>query len=425
MVHISKKAFVETHGHLEAGIEVAKARSVKQQQYYVNDHVNQSVAGSTEAEKKEIAQELKKALSKAALRQANDVWGKDMNSDECESIISLMAKAMNIQAKANSDYWKNLWDQGSKNMDMQLKFAPLIAQATKSAYDEQKQATLEEAGKEHETCIIMGVAAGATLAHGWYNAIKTPKDKEETLGISKDLETDVADAEKKLEAAETKVAAAQEKVDSIDANTPNEEAIKRRGDLAMAKKERDIASSYKDACVAVRDADQISNEAPKANATAEEEKVFAAKKAEAEKAAGKAKDDFIALAKREGVEDNIPKAWKTWGRFKNAAGKVGNVLTKGMVESLELSRLHQMWAQSAQAGVAGNHDGHKAIHQGNEGGYQATVKMSESLTQFFHQLFQRHEELRGNTQQLIDYAMNILKSSVDTITQTQISLFRN
>lgn len=65
-----------------------------------------------------------------------------------------------------------------------------------------------------------------------------------------------------------------------------------------------------------------------------------------------------------------------------------------------------------------------AKDQRNVGAADSLSKVSEQYAQYYSQDFSRNEDLRQGTQQNIDYAMNLLKSASDSVTQVIVSMFR-
>lgn len=110
-----------------------------------------------------------------------------------------------------------------------------------------------------------------------------------------------------------------------------------------------------------------------------------------------------------------------WGK----AGKVKTKLTatfgKGMLAAQLTGQLSQGitgWFIDAPSQAK------QAVQQGIQGQQAALSKESEQYAQFYGQSFSRSEDLRQGSGQNIDYAMNILKSAADSITQTVTSMFR-
>lgn len=121
----------------------------------------------------------------------------------------------------------------------------------------------------------------------------------------------------------------------------------------------------------------------------------------------------------ESLMDGLMRRWDSLD-LKKGIKILGDGLKKGMESA--------MLAGAAGQGMSGllgsQYETEMAKQQRLEGQDQATSKEAEQYSQFYNQAFSRSEDLRQGGQQNIDYAMNILKSAADTITQTVTSMFR-
>lgn len=99
-------------------------------------------------------------------------------------------------------------------------------------------------------------------------------------------------------------------------------------------------------------------------------------------------------------------------------------MTSILLKVAQAGQTMQMLAHGSTSIVESQYQSKQAEKQQEEGQAQALNKESEQYAQFYGQSFSRSEDLRQGGQQNIDYAMNILKSAVDTITQTVTSMFR-
>lgn len=86
-----------------------------------------------------------------------------------------------------------------------------------------------------------------------------------------------------------------------------------------------------------------------------------------------------------------------------------------------------MWGMLGQ-GITGLVNSQQLVKkekaQGDAGVADALAKMCEQYAQYYGQAFSRTEDLRQGAQQAIDYAMNILKSAADNLTQAVVGMFR-
>lgn len=108
---------------------------------------------------------------------------------------------------------------------------------------------------------------------------------------------------------------------------------------------------------------------------------------------------------------------------------IGKAVMKGLGKGLEKT------LTTAQASVAFANGmnqltveapGKKKIakHQEAAGAADAQAKMNEQYTSYYDKDFSRTNEMNQGTSQNIDYAMNILKSLSDSLTQVVVSMFR-
>lgn len=67
-----------------------------------------------------------------------------------EGLIAIMGKVLALQAKTNSRFWSSLWKQASESMMIQVKMAPIMALAIKTAYQNQAAATKCQANQAFE-----------------------------------------------------------------------------------------------------------------------------------------------------------------------------------------------------------------------------------------------------------------------------------
>jgi hypothetical protein len=81
-------------------------------------------------------------------------------------LIAIIGEVMALQAKTNSNFWSTLWKQASESMMMEVKFAPIIGSAIKSAYTAQSQATMAQANMAKEDGMINLFMFGGSMLFG-------------------------------------------------------------------------------------------------------------------------------------------------------------------------------------------------------------------------------------------------------------------
>lgn len=104
--------------------------------------------------------------------------------------------------------------------------------------------------------------------------------------------------------------------------------------------------------------------------------------------------------------------------------KLQKLLTGAASKSLQASQQISMLVQGSTSLQASSCMTEKARQEALAGQKQAVSKEAEQYAQFYGQSFNRQEDLRSGSSQNIDYAMNIMKSAADSITQTVTSMFR-
>ncbi|MEZ5315268.1 MAG: hypothetical protein R3E91_03540 [Chlamydiales bacterium] len=291
--------------------------------------------------------------------QFNGFKGVEKGSEQGKTlgIIAIIGEVMALQAKANSNFWGTLWKQASESMMMEVKFAPIIGTAVKSAYDAQSQATMAQANQAKEDGMINFTMFGAMMIFGGISEITS--------------ETDVA----------------------ADVNAEQETRAVNE-DIQEASAEENPSL--------IEEENSVENEEAQAN-----------ERQNIDRAVNREESTFVSRIKKYGKS------------FKKIAGKahkrLGSALGKGMQ--------YAMGAKMASDGITGwfvdaKYQAQKAEKEQEEGQAQALSKMTEQYAQFYGQSFSRADTLTQGTQQNIDYAMNVLKSAADGITQTVNSMFR-
>lgn len=152
-----------------------------------------------------------------------------------------------------------------------------------------------------------------------------------------------------------------------------------------------------------------------------------------EGAAGAPRPSAEALGNQQQLANSTPKLnWKSPVQaakrfFKNHGGafsRGSNTVAKWLQNSGQAATIVGMASQGSEAVNTNINQGIVANHQAAEGQQQALSKQGEQVAQFFGQSFGRSEDVRQGAQQAIDYAMNILKSAADGMTQAVASMFR-
>lgn len=104
-------------------------------------------------------------------------WGEGPN-DQQTGLIAIIGAVMALQARTQSRFWSTMFNTSFKSMMMQVKFAPIIAQAIKQSAEDNANATKAEATKELWTGITsLGMFALTVGAAGFMDMPDdTPKE---------------------------------------------------------------------------------------------------------------------------------------------------------------------------------------------------------------------------------------------------------
>jgi hypothetical protein len=379
---------------------------------YHSDRLETTEMKRFENEQQTLLSSEKQALSKPALPTIPNLKrGSETELVRGQSIIALLAEVLKSQAEMLTTYWQTLWDQGTQNMTTQLSFTPIIAQATKAAYEKQKAATKAEADKSRDTAWIMGAATLATAAQGCYQATKAFPNQEDVVGLMKDGSVPHVDP--------ATLAAAQEK--SVNAMNAS---IAAPGDQALQEAAKQAHKDY----VALELQNRAFNTQvavhtpPPPGATPAQ---AAVQKQQAMSAAEAAKKEYQSFLADPNNKVNHPDAADMVQRVGEAGAQSTGKISEMLNYVMKAVTFHQMWSACAQGGVASKYDNEKAVAQGEEGSYQQTVKLSEGYAQFTSQGYQRNEDLRGNTQKDFNDALEILRRAIEGFSQALVSLARS
>ncbi len=275
---------------------------------------------------------------------------------------------MALQAKTNSNFWSTLWKQASQSMMLEVKFAPIMGQAIRLAYTAQAAATQSQADKFEKLAIINFSMFGVAMV----TAAITP---DKTLPGEKTAEQDAAGTLDETNLDDKNMEMQQPKTtQNIDDDSDVEETADASGKVK---------------------AEEIEDNAAAKKVVANKTKKGFGKKA-------KGLPTYVGGKVKKGL---------TWGRDK---------LNQGLQASMGFAALSGGFTGLQEK----RYDTKPAEQQGIEGQEQALNKESESYSGFYAKAFSRSNDLGQGCQQNIDYAMSILKSAVDAITQAIAAMFR-
>ncbi|MCC5832229.1 MAG: hypothetical protein JJU12_04210 [Chlamydiales bacterium] len=297
--------------------------------------------------------------------KADDVDANGQSEDgKTLGLIAIIGEVMALQAKTNSNFWSTLWKQSSESMQMEVEFAPIIGDAIKDTYNAMADATKTDADCE--------------FANGWTN-LSTFAGGAIAGGISEYKENSA--------------------LEDSDINTKNEtdtdDALKNapKSSISELDQEREV------------EMEEIVNQPEKQNERNLVNERERAKSIEKPSWSKRPKTFFNVGGKK---VQNRQKMIGGWWEKSSKQIQTMSVLSQG-VNSLTVQAPKKT---------------QKAMYERQQGQAQALNKEAEQYAQFYGQSFSRSDTMAQGTQQNIDYAMNILKSAADTITQTVTSMFR-
>lgn len=147
-------------------------------------------------------------------------WGDKLQDSDQQSIVAIIGTVLALQAKSNSNFWSTLFKQSFSSMMAQVKMAPITAEAVKSQYNAQSQATQAQANQALWTGVINLGAFALTCGLGAYQEFSEGASETEAAAqdvpssATKDVEEEVTESATE----ETQEAADQTKQANQDAD---------------------------------------------------------------------------------------------------------------------------------------------------------------------------------------------------------------
>ena len=82
-------------------------------------------------------------------------------------LITIIGNVLAMQARSNSNFWQTLWTQASDSMQIQVDFAPIVGQAIENQYQQQSNATQQQASQAFTDAFIsLGMFAATAVTAG-------------------------------------------------------------------------------------------------------------------------------------------------------------------------------------------------------------------------------------------------------------------
>ena len=332
------------------------------------------------------------------------------------NLAAIIGQAMILQAKANSNFWSTMWEQASDCMNKEFELAPVIKSSIEVAYKNQADATRQDAIKSQKDGWANILSFAGSMGMGAFMEVKEaakaaqPEVAFARQGLREGLEGALNEANQ-AEAGFTRRVedliggaggldrgAAILQAEGEDVGTTRAAAQRRLGDALVRAGER--AVPVEEGAARLARARGVVDRM-------EEERVAA------EGVAGEA-----------GIWSKIKRGFGGIGKFihwKELPERLTGAFSKG-INSAQAARL----LSEGVTGVTVNApcDRAKANFQEQEGIQQAQSEMSKQMEQIYGQGFGRADNMRESSQQSIDYAMNILKSAIESLTSASSALFR-
>lgn len=332
-----------------------------------------------------------KDLSKPAMPEPSNPFGSsdpDSDSTNPPNVMAILARVLVLVANVQSQGWKTFWQMGNENINTSLQMSVAEADQTEQQYKMQASATKTQASQMKQdglmefgtfaVCAVMGAFGGPAEEQQ-----KAPTD--DPAEITNDTVTP---------------ARIDEPPATASSATPTPEDI--------------------------NGADE-----PPANNPVEQEQVAARNDT--------IQDDQVEGQRQtERVNEEAAQAEKTskWGAIRKWAVNAKEQLfaAGSKVSSLTTRIFGNGWkyAQFITPGATGFQHltidapllSKKAGFEGLQGQFAAGATIARAYGDYNHNIFGRTEEIRQGASQNIDYAMQILKSASDSITQAVSSMAR-
>ncbi len=336
-------------------------------------------------EKQEKGSLLKTTLPQPTTGFSGLSSGKNAYDNKQLGLIAIIAEVMISQAKCSSNFWSTLWNNASSEMRAQINLAPIIADATINAFNEQKTATMAQADEAEASGWINITAFAGGMLVGGVSGYKAADEEAGQASKKFVSNTDEEATVAPVDAAETDTqAAAAASDDNTIADATSQDADQAQADESTSA--RETAEGER------RDAREIENR------DGNDESSGSAYQKRASAAFDKGKD----------VMQKVPKyGGKTLGEAFTRALSIQQA--SGAVVSLTVT--------SPQRTIEAN-------AQGKQGVFQAQEKELEQYAQFYGQSFSRSNELTQSAEQSFKNALDLMNGAVQQVTQTSISMLQ-
>lgn len=153
----------------------------------------------------------------------------NFGDSDTKSLIAIIGMVLALQAKSNSQYWSNLWQQATTSMNQAVALAPMIYTQVTQSYQEQSNQTQDEANSAFAQGMTNSVTAGLSILIGGMAGASMASDepKNPASQFKNQLEDDTdesvgASASKNKEIAQDD----EEAIQNLNKNTKTDSDVK-------------------------------------------------------------------------------------------------------------------------------------------------------------------------------------------------------
>lgn len=335
-----------------------------------------------------------KDLSKPAMPEPSNPFGSsDPDSDTTNppNVMAILARVLVLVANVQSQGWKTFWQMGNENINASLQMSVAEADQTQQQYKMQAAATKTQASQMKQDgfmefgtfamCAVMGAFGGPAEEEQ-----KAPSDDPAQVTndtvtpariVEPETSTSSATTPEDINGADTPPQNTEVQAEPVAARNDNVEENRVEGDRATERVNEQAAEAEKPSMLK-RAGNYVSNAASSAK-----EKLGAA----------------------------LSKVSSTTTRMFGNGFKYSQFATPGMTGMQHLTVDAPLLSK-------------KAGYEGMQGQFAAGATMARGYGEYNNQIFNRTEDIRQGASQNVDYAMQILKSASDSITQAVSSMAR-
>ncbi|MCH9611341.1 MAG: hypothetical protein S4CHLAM81_15360 [Chlamydiales bacterium] len=327
-------------------------------------------------------------LQKPQMPTPTTPFGSNPSDDDSTNVMAIIARVMVMMTNVQVKGWSTFWQLGAKNVNTSLQMSQAEAQNTQQQYQEQSNATKKQAsragGDGQMQLATFGMAVGAGFMAGPTDAeMKQPPSDEAKMKT----ETDPNPTEGE-----------------------NDESLNPEDELATTQNSLEAQNASSSG--APSDATE--------QAETDEQRGARVEETEWEKAKRGIKEGGSKMWKstKSGLSSGAKRFWegnastqKVMGRFFGNGYKYIQVIQPGMQGAQNLAVDKPSLSK-------------QAVHEKDQGIYAAAASLARGYSEYNNQIFNRNEDIRQQTSQGIDYAMNIYKSASDSLTQAVSTMAR-